>query len=86
MVVKVALSLTLILIFLGPVEIVVGIHKFNGSTFAGIWLPNHLSFKCHFVFESIGCRASRKLQPTTQAVLNEEDDEHGDVNFYVESH
>ena len=36
MVVKVALSLTLILIFLGVVEVVVGIHNFNSFTFAGI--------------------------------------------------
>ena len=37
MVVKVALSLALILIFLGVVEVVVRIHNFNGSTFAGCW-------------------------------------------------
>ncbi|KAK7836676.1 aspartyl protease family protein 2 [Quercus suber] len=76
MVGKVAHSLAFLVIFLGVFEAVAGIHNCNGSTFAGIELPDHLSFNAVSSSSSTGCRVS---EPTRQAVLNEEEDERRDV-------
>uniref|UniRef100_A0A2N9I5N8 Peptidase A1 domain-containing protein n=1 Tax=Fagus sylvatica TaxID=28930 RepID=A0A2N9I5N8_FAGSY len=73
MAVKLALSLAVLVMFLGAFESVSGIHNPNGSTLTGIELPDHLSFNAVSSSASTGCSFSKQSESTMEAVQDEED-------------